>query len=314
MDSFIFAINATMPVFLVMAVGWLLRKWKLLNKPFCDVADKLVFKVALPVLLFNEISTSELHQNFDISFVLFCMIGTTIIFFAVWFLARIFIKDTSLVGAFSQAAARGSAAILGIAFVENIYGSAGMTPLMIVSAVPLFNIYSVIILTFSAESDVHGSAQIKKAVINVIKNPIIIGIVLGLPFSIFRVQFPVIITKTITSISNIATPLALLTVGATFEGRAAIKKLKPTFAATVIKLIILPMIFLPLAVLFGFRGSELVAILIMVGSPTTVSCYIMAKNMGNDPILSSSIIVSATIFSSVTLTSWIFLLRFFSYI
>ena len=97
--------------------------------------------------------------------------------------------------------------------------------------------------------------------------------------------------------------------GAGFEGRKAIKKIKPTMIATFIKLIALPAIYFPFAIAMGFRESALVAILIMVGSPTTVTCYIMAKNMGNDDVLSSSIIVMATLLSSVTLTFWIFLLR-----
>ena len=98
-------------------------------------------------------------------------------------------------------------------------------------------------------------------------------------------------------------------VGANFEGRKAIAKLKPTLAATAIKLLILPAIFLPIAIAMGFTGSNLVAILIMTGSPTTVTCYIMAKNMKNDAVLSSSIVVTATLASSVTITFWVFLLR-----
>jgi hypothetical protein len=219
------------------------------------------------------------------------------------------LKDKSLVGAFSQAAARSSAAILGVAFVQNMYGSAGMMPLMIVAAVPLFNIYSVIILTFSAQGGGGGTGQIKRACINVAKNPIIIGILLGLIGSLLRLQLPTIATKTLSSVGSLASPLALLIVGANFEGRSAIAKLRPTIWATAIKLVILPAVFLPIAILLGFTGSALVAVLIMVGSPTTVTCYIMAKNMGNDPVLSSSIVVCATLFSAVTLTGWIFLLQ-----
>lgn len=309
MSSFLFALNATMPVFLVMALGCFLRRIGMLTKPFCDVGDKFVFQVALPVLLFQDIRSTDLYQDFDWTFVLFCAAATTVMFFGVWGCARLFLKDKSLVGAFSQAAARSSAAILGVAFVQNMYGSAGLMPLMIVAAVPLFNIYSVIILTFSAQAQTGGRGQIKKACVNVLKNPIIIGIVLGLMASLFRLELPAILDKTATSVGSLASPLALLIVGANFEGRKAIAKLKPTIWATAIKLLILPAVFLPVAVALGFTGSALVAVLIMTGSPTTVSCYIMAKNMGGDPVLSASIVVSATLFSSVTLTFWIFLLQ-----
>ena len=316
MGNFLFSLNATMPVFLVMVLGWFLMQIKLFNKNFLSVADKYVFKVALPVLLFRDIATTNLKEGFQLHFVLFCMAATTIMFLGIWGLASLFIKDKSMVGAFTQAAARGSAAVLGIAFVENIYGDSGMAPLMIVSAVPLFNIYSVIILTFCSQDNQaeNRKENIKKAFFNVLKNPIIIGIALGVPFSLFNIQLPVILSKTIANVAGTATPIALLVVGANFEGSRAIAKLKPTLAASIIKLLVIPAVFFPLAVLMGFRGSELVAILVMLGSPTTVTCYIMAKNMGNDAELSSSIVVMATLLSSVTLTFWIFLLKTLSFI
>ena len=318
MADFVFSLNATLPIFLIMVLGWFLMKIGLFNKEFNKVADKYVFKVALPVLLFKDIATADIRSDFNLTFVLFCMITTTIMFLAIWGLSYIFIKDKTQVGAFTQASARGSAAVLGIAFINNIYGNSGMAPLMIVSAVPLYNILSVIILTFSADMGKYGNASgvpiskssnIKKACINVVKNPIIIGIFLGLPFSIFGINIPAIPLKAVTSIAQTATPIALLVVGAGFEGAKAIKKIKLTSIATFIKLVLLPLIFFPFAIAFGFRGSELVAILIMLGSPTTVTCYIMAKNMGNDEVLSSSIVVMATLLSSVTLTGWIFVLK-----
>ena len=274
------------------------------------------------MLLFKDIATADIRSDFNLTFVLFCMITTTIMFLAIWGLSYIFIKDKTQVGAFAQASARGSAAVLGIAFINNIYGNSRMAPLMIVSAVPLYNILSVIILTFSADmgkeaqknkltdnvSNSKGS-NIKKACINVVKNPIIIGIFLGLPFSIFGISIPPIPLKAVTSIAQTATPIALLVVGAGFEGAKAIKKIKLTAVATFIKLVLLPLIFFPFAIAFGFRGSELVAILVMLGSPPTVTCYIMAKYMGYDEVLSSSLVVMATLLSSVTLTGWIFVLK-----
>jgi hypothetical protein len=199
-----------------------------------------------------------------------------------------------------------------------MYTNTGMAPLMIVAAVPLFNIYSVVVLTVKAHPELNGGeavkkddskALIKRTLINIAKNPIIIGIVLGVPFSLLHVTFPVIIEKTITSISQTATPIALIVIGAGFEGRKAIKKIKPTVIASFIKLIGIAAVFLPIAVMMGFRNQELVAILIMVASPSTATCYIMAKNMDNDGVLSSSIIVLTTLLSSVTLTAWIYVLR-----
>ena len=163
-----------------------------------------------------------------------------------------------------------------------------MAPLMIVAAVPLFNIFSVIVLTFKAHPECHGSTEeqstdkkenIKKACFNIVTNPIIIGIVLGLLSSLAGLRYPVIINKTINNIAQTATPVALICIGASFEGKKAIKKIKPTVIATFLKLVGLAAIFLPIAVKMGFRNQELMAILIMLASPSTVTCFVMAKGM-----------------------------------
>ena len=309
MNSLIFSLNSTIPIFLIILLGYILMRVGLFNKDLTRVMDKYVYKIALPVLLFKQVATADIYSEFDIEFVLFCMISTTIMFILVWAGSVLLLKDKSEVGAFAQASARGSAAILGIAFIENIYGSSGMGPLMIVSAVPLYNIYSVIILTFSAKGRTSGKGAIRQALINIAKNPIIIAILAGLIFAVVRIPLPYIPLKALSYVAQTATPLALLVVGATFEGKQALTKIGPTCAATFIKLILIPLVFLPVAVYMRFRNESLVAIIVMLGSPTTVSCYIMAKNMDNDEHLSSSIIVMSTLLSALTLTGWIFIMR-----
>lgn len=291
-------------------LGYILRRLNFLNDEFVTITNRYVFVIALPVMLFQDISGSDVSDNMNIKFFLFCFIVTVAMFLLVWLIAVLTLKDKSLIGAFAQAGARGSAAILGVAFVENICGSIGMTPLMIVAAVPFFNILSVIILVFNAK---HRPEDSRKKIIlafkGILTNPIIIGIVLGMLASFMKLKLPVIPAKTIGYISRTATPMALLAVGAGFSVTEAISKLKPALFATFIKLVGLPMLFLPVAYKLGFHGSEMVAILIMLASPTTVSCYIMAKNMDNDGVLTSNIIVLTTLLSSITLTLWIFILK-----
>ena len=154
MENFIFSLNATAPIFLVMILGNILMKTGFLSEEFTRVSDKFVFKVALPALLFYDISTADMRDVFNLKFILFCMFTTIIMFLVIWILTWIFMKDKSMVGAFVQASARGSAAILGMAFVQNIYGDSGMAPLMIVSAVPFYNIFSVVILTFHSRDQI----------------------------------------------------------------------------------------------------------------------------------------------------------------
>lgn len=309
MSDLVFSLNATMPIFLVIVFGWFLKQIGFFGEEFTKIADKYVFKVALPILLFQDIATADIREDFDLSFVVFCAVVTTIMFMGVWGLTNLLMKDKSMVGAFSQAAVRGSGAVLGIAFVENIYGNSGMAPLMIVSAIPLYNIFSVIILTFGSRDREADGNLLKTTLKNVVTNPIILGILAGIPFSLLEISIPTIPMKAISNVAATATPIALLSVGAGFEGRKAIAKMKPTIVATAIKLVILPILILPPAVVMGFRESALIAILIVAGSPTTVTCYIMAKNMGNDEVLTSSIVVLTTVLSSVTLTFWVFVLR-----
>lgn len=309
MNDFLFSLNATMPVFLLILIGWCLGKSGMLTEEFTKVSNKFVFKVALPLLLFKDIASTDIHQAFDIRFVLFCMISTTICFFGIWGAARLFLKDKSLIGAFVQGSFRGSAAILGVAFIQNMYGNSGMAPLMIIGAVPLFNIYSVIVLTIEG-IDQDGSG-IKKACLNILKNPIILSILAGIMGSLLHIYetLPVIILKPILSLSSIASPLALLAIGAGFQTGEALKKVKPACIATFLKLIGIPGVFMPVAIALGFREYDLIAFLIMLGAPTTVTSYIMAVNMKNDGVLSSSIVVISTLLSSVTLTAWIYILR-----
>lgn len=314
MENFLFSLNVTLPIFIIIVIGGFLQRIGLLNEGFTSVADKFVFKVALPVQLFRDIAVMDIRSDFSGKFVLFCMAATTCMFAATWLLGQLFLKDRSMVGAFAQAAARGSAAILGIAFVENIYGSSGMTPMMIVAAVPLFNIYSVIILTVTSAQGKFDLALVKKLLKGVITNPIILGIAAGMVWSLAGLPMPVLLSKSVGYIASTATPLALLVLGATFKGREALQKIGPTLAAAFLKLVAIPAAIFPVAIHMGFRGSELVAIMIMLASPTTVTCYIMAKNMGGDDTLSASVVMTATLLSSVTLTLWVFVMRTMGFI
>lgn len=314
MDSLIYSLNATIPVFLVIVVGYILKRIGMLNDSFVKCTNKFNFTVTLPVLLFVDLSTTDIIGDFDLSYVLFCAITTTVVFGGLWIGARLILKDKSLIAEFVQAGYRSSAAILGVAFIQNIYGDSGMAPVMIIGCVPLFNIFAVLVLTFEGEKSGNGAEHIKKSIINIIKNPIIIAIALGVIASLIKIDFPEIIDKTLSSFAKMATPLALVTIGAGFEGEKAIAKIKPSLAASMIKLMVLPAIFLPIAVKLGFRDQALVALVIMLGSPTTPSSYIMAKNMGHEGVLTSSVVVMTTLLSSVTLTLWIFVMRYFGLI
>lgn len=316
MENFIYSINVTMPIFLVMVIGYILKQIGMLNDNFVTVANKFNFKVTLPFMLFKDIAGVDIKAVFDIKYVLFCAIVSTICFWVVWGTAKLLVRDKTIRGAFVQSSFRGSAAVMGLAFIQNIYGSSAMGPLMIVSAVPLYNIFSVIVLAFEANDStgIDKKAKIRQAGINICKNPIILSILAGLIVGLLGIQFPTLVNKTISNVAQMATPLALITIGAGFEGRKALAKIAPTMAASMIKLVLQPLVFLPIAAWMGFSGEKMIAILIMLASPTTPSCYIMAKSMNNDEVLTASVIVTTTLMAAFTLTGWIFLLKTLGYI
>ena len=314
MSNLMFCLNATMPIFLTMMLGYAFRKWHIMDGSFVDKMNSFVFKVALPVLVFQDLATVDFFEAWDWKFVVFCFLATLISITAVTLLSFL-LKDKSLQGEFIQASYRSSAAILGIAFIQNIYGNSGMAPLMIISSVPLYNIMAVVVLAvFRPEREEITADFVKKTAKNIVTNPIILGIAAGLLWSVLRIPKPVILQKTVQNIAVLATPLGLIAMGASFEAKSAAKNIRPSIAAAAIKLVGLAAVFLPIAVILGFRQEKLVAILVMLGSATTVSSFIMAKNMGHEGSLTANTVMLTTCGSAFTLTFWLYLMKTLAFI
>lgn len=311
-ESLIFSLNSTMPLFFIMLLGYLLHRKQFLTDDFVAMANKFVFNVALPVQLFRDLATMDVRASFDAKYVLFCAAVTTSSILVIWALAKLFLKEKHIVGEFVQACYRSSAAILGAAFIQNIYGTSGMSGLMILGSVPLYNIFAVVILTLESpalDAKSGMGEKIKKSLKGIVTNPILLGIAAGFVWSLLRLPMPTMANKTLSSLAGMTSPLALLAIGAGFKGREALGYLKPTAVATVTKLVILPAIFLPMAVHFGFTDQKLVALLVMLGSVTTPAGYVMAKQMGHEGTLTGSVCVTTTVFSALTLTFWVFWAR-----
>ena len=311
MENLIFSLNATIPIFLMMLLGLLFRKLGWMDEVFAAKMNKFVFLVPLPVLLFEQLATVDFSEVWDIKFILFCFVVTAISI-TISTLISLLWKDRSIKGEFIQATYRSSAALLGIAFIQNIYGTAGMAPLMIIGSVPLYNIMAVVVLSvFKPGNNSFDKALVKKTLKGIATNPIIIGIVAGFVWSALKLPMPSILHKTVSSIGATATPMGLMSMGATFEMKKATSKMKPTLVAVFMKLVGFCVVFLPMAALLGFRNEEMIAILVMLGSATTVSCFVMARNMGHEGTLSSGVIMMTTLLSAFTLTMWLDVLRSF---
>lgn len=311
MEHLIFSLNATIPIFLTMVIGYLFKQGGLIDESFVKTLNKFNFRVTLPFMLFEDLAGADFLTVWDGKYVLFCFVVTFISIFAIWGFSSLLLKDKDLVGEFTQGCYRSSAAVLGLAFIQNIYGKSLMAPLMIVGTVPLYNVMAVIVLSFTGPGEHKLDKEgLKKSLAGIVSNPIIISIALGIAASLLKLDFPNIVDKTIHNFSVMASPLALIGLGAGFEGRKAVKKICPTLVCTVIKLLVLPAVFLPLALYMGFEGEKLVAILVMLGTATTPSCYIMAKNMGHEGTLTLGAVVATTFFGSVSLTMWLFVLKY----
>lgn len=314
MDSLIFSLNATVPVFLMMILGIVLKKIGWIEETFASQMNKFVFLVPLPVLLFQDLATVNFSEAWNFKFVMFCFMVTVASILIVIIISS-FLKERSLRGEFIQASYRSSAALLGVALIQNIYGHSVMGPLMIIGSVPLYNVIAVTVLSYyQPQSEGLHRAILKNTLKGILTNPIIIGIVTGLLWSILKLPMPAILSKTVSHVSAMATPMGLIAMGASFDMKKALGKMKPAFVATFIKLFGFCILFLPVALMLGFRNEELVAILIMLGSATTVTCFVMAKNMGHAGILSSNVVMLTTLLSGFSITFWLYLLKIFEYI
>lgn len=311
LNNLSFSLNATIPVFLMMVFGWFMQRVHLLDQHTTGKINQFVFRALLPALLFMDLSTADFQSVWDTKFVLFCFLATLCsILIALGF--SLLHKNKVERGEIIQASYRSSAAILGIAFVNNIYGEATMAALMIVGTVPLYNVIAVILLSLTApkeDSKTTPKQLAIRTVKDVLGNPIILGIIAGVLWSVLHLPHPVILDKSVTYLGNMATPLSLIALGASFQFQNAKDKLPLVFGIAGIKLVLFCLLFLPIAIWLGFRGEKLIAILVMLGSATTGSCFVMARNMRHEGIITACAVMLTTLLSALTLTTWLFVLK-----
>lgn len=309
MENLIFCLNATIPIFLTLMLGLFFRKIGLFDDAFVSRLNKFVFKAALPALLFQDIASSDFYSVWDTRFVLFCFF-VTLISIGISTGLSFLLKEKTLQGEFIQASYRSSAAILGIAIIQNLYGSAGMAPLMIIGSVPLYNVMAVTTLSlFAPEDGKLDKKKLLKTLKGIATNPIILGIVAGMLWSLLKLPMPDILNTTVNNLGRTATPLGLMAMGGALQFGKAFANPKPVLGCAFLKLIGYEAVFLPLAVFLGFSHDMLVAIIIMLGSATTVSCYIMAKNMNYEGDFTSGVVMVTTLLSSFTMTVWLYICR-----
>ena len=214
MENLMFSLNATMPVFLLMVAGYFLHKICLIDDRFADRMNNFVFKAALPVQLFQSLSTSDVQTVWNGSMILFCF-AVSLLSILIMAAISLLLQKRSLRAEFIQAGYRGSQALLGAALLQNIYGDTGPLALVLIGAVPLYNVAAVVVLTLlSPEGGRLDRKTVGKTLWGIVTNPIILGIFAGLLWSVLGIPQPVILQRTVSSFAATATPLGLVALGA----------------------------------------------------------------------------------------------------
>lgn len=313
MNALIFSFNVVIPILIIVLLGYVIKHVGLIDDNFVNSAIKFNFNIGLTVLLFKNIYTTNIRQNFDLRltvFSLLCIIGTVVI---LCITVPFFIKDKKRASAMIHTMYRSNFLILGIPLALNMFGESNIThvALLMPIIIPTYNFLAVfILLAFDENLEENNGKKIKAVIINVIKNPLILSSIVAISLQLFSLRLPLFIERAIFDISSIATPLALITLGAQFNFKRTIGNIKYSIIASVVRLIINPLIVILLAIILGFRGYNLGAIFILFSSSSAVTCYLMAKEMKSDYELTGDVVLITSLFSIATIFIGLYLLRF----
>ena len=310
LSDLLFSFNAVIPLFLIMLLGLIVRRLKIVDASATRQMNSLVFKVALPVMLFNSVYGSDYSQMLDRKFIVFLILSVVAFFFICWLLALKLIKDNKKKGAFIQGCFRGNYAILGIALSAEVLGSTPAIAITgVVIIVPLFNILSVTILTIYGEQKKGSGNVILSIIKSIVTNPLIISIFAGIILTLLGIEIIPLLKTPINMVSSLATPFAMLVIGASLDFAQIKERLKYTIVASTLKLIVMPAIFVPLAMWIGISTEGIVVLFVLYAAPTAIASYVMAAHMGTDEHLASNIVLFTSLVSILTYTIGVYILR-----
>jgi len=319
MDNFLvqlqFSASITGPICLMLLLGVILKRIGLLNDNFIEVASKLVFQVTLPALLFLSIVRSEHDFSSSMPLIIFGVTCNILFFIAVSIFTKKIFKQSRDNGVVIQGSFRANTAIVGLAYVANVYGDAGiaLAAIYVAPMTMLYNILAVITLTEKQDAGNGSSVKVVGIMIKTItKNPLVISIITGLVFYFISIPVPDMVIDAGQYFANMTLPLALLCSGGSLDLKSLRGDKHITWFATMNKLLFAPLLITAGAIAFGFRGAEIGIIFFMSAAPTAAASYIMARAMGGNATLAANIIALTTVASLLTCTLGIFILNSFS--
>lgn len=311
MQDFILIFGLVAPVFIIIILGYILKRFNLVNENFVSISSKIVFNISLPALLFSEIIKMDASQILDFNLVIYCCIGTFFCFGASWLLSYRYMNKPKDRAVFIQGSFRSNSAIMGLALVANIFGenSLGKAALVLAFTIPLFNILSIIALTIPFRQE--KKLNLFQTLFEITKNPLTMAVLLALPFSIFRISLDGIFSKTLSYLSALTMPLALLGIGATMNMKDIRNAPPISYYASILKIVLFPFVTTYIAYLIGFKDLEMGIIFILFSTPTAIASFVMSEAMECNSKLAAHIILLSTVGSIITITLGLYLLRTF---
>lgn len=306
-SNFIVAVSAVVPLFVLMFIGVCIKKYRWLEEEELAHMNRMVFRVFFFCMMFYNIYTTEIASVFRPRLMLFGAAGVLVTFALSLLLVPRFVPDDKKRGAMIQAIFRSNFVLIGVPLVDNIFGSGALAvpTMMIAVIVPIYNVLAV----FTLETFRGGRANFSAIVLGVLKNPMIMGALLGTVFLLLGIYLPEPILKPIRQVSAATTPVALIILGASFKGGSFHLHLKELVSCVALRLVVVPAVMLTIAVELGFRDVELVTLLAVFATPCAVASFAMAQQMNSDADLAGNCVVYTSALSCLTIFGWVLALK-----
>ncbi|MBW6410459.1 AEC family transporter [Clostridium weizhouense] len=312
MQNIILALNVVLPLFITITLGYFIRKINLFDDHTLKIMNKVTFKVFLPLLLFFNVYKTNLKGVFNLKLVIFAPSIILVSCISMCFIIPIIEKENRKRGVLVQAIFRSNFVLFGLPVTLSLFGdeNAGVPSLLIAIIVPMFNFLAVIVLEIFRG----GKINLKETIKGIITNPLIVSSLLGIVFMLNGIRLPNVIEKTISDLSKVATPLALVVLGGSFKVNKIKGYTKQLIIGILGRLVVIPSIFVPIAIILGFRKIELATIMIMLAAPTAVSSFTMAEQMDGDSELAGQLVVFTSAFAVISIFLWVFFIKKLGYI
>ena len=305
LESFNVAFNAVAPFLILLGIGFLIVRTGLADRDFMNRLNTLNFKVFFPFLMFNNVYGAKPENMPSLKLMLTGSLSVILLVILLVIIVPKIEKENPRRGVIIQGIFRSNFIIYGIPLTTSVFGTAksSVCGIMILLMVSIFNIAGVIVLELFREG---GKIRPGKLLLGIVKNPLLQGCVLGLLFYLLQIRLPVFVEKPVSQLASLASTLALVVLGANLKFDELRKNSRTVTAVLVIRLILLPLVMVPLAWLIGLRGVELFLVLIIFGTPVATSSYPMAQNMGGDGQLAGQLVFVSTVASLGTIFLFIF--------